>query len=73
MANKSLYVGRDSRRRIVLDSVSMESPAVTIRHELTPSAAERLADQLYELAADEAENTLAYAYDRACESAGAKP
>jgi hypothetical protein len=60
---KMLYVGRDARGRIMVDSVSMSDPAVTIRHTLTPFAAMRLADELSEHANDHQRNAQAYPFD----------
>lgn len=60
---KMLTVGRDARGQIVVDSVSMSAPAVTVRHTLTPAAAARMADELSEHANDHLTNAQAYPFD----------
>lgn len=59
--NVSAHVGRDGTGRIVLDVVSIESPAASLRLTLDdPEAALRIADQLAEHANDDEQNRRAY-------------
>lgn len=59
--NVSAHVGRDGTGRIVIDIVSIEKPAASLRLAFEdPEAALRIADQLAEHANDDAQNRLAY-------------
>lgn len=62
-APPSAAVGRNANGRIVLDATSWERPAVTVRVELTPLQAARLAMELDEQAGDTLRNLPAYAYE----------